>query len=196
MTPLQPQPLAVLRALLGRPGALVTRDELRQHVWPGEVFVDFDHGLNKAVSKLRHALDDERREPPLIETFPKRGYRFTGDVVFAVGGAPRSGATARLLVNGMTIPLADGVHDIGRDEPCAVRLHSAAVSRRHARVTVSGDRVVLEDLGSKNGTKLNGTRLVGTTPLSDGDRVEVGPLVLVFRMGGAPSTVTSTSVGR
>lgn len=192
---LQPQPLALLGMLLERPGALVTREDLRGRIWPGEVFLDFDHGLNKAVSKLRSALDDDTGVPPLIETFPKRGYRFNGTVNLVVGGEPRSGGTARLLVNGTTIPLPDGDHGLGRDESSTVRLQSAAVSRRHARITVSEGRAVLEDLGSKNGTRVNGTRLTGSIVLADGDRVEIGPTLLVFRIGAAFSTVTETKAG-
>lgn len=70
------QPLAVLLALLEHPGELVTREELRQRLWPGDTFVDFEHGLNAAVKRLRDALDDSADSPQFIETLPRRGYRF------------------------------------------------------------------------------------------------------------------------
>jgi TolB-like protein/DNA-binding winged helix-turn-helix (wHTH) protein len=76
--PIQDQPFQVLRMLVENPGALVTRDQLRQELWPADTFVDFDHGLNKAVGKLREALSSAGIE--LVETLPRRGYRFTGDV--------------------------------------------------------------------------------------------------------------------
>jgi eukaryotic-like serine/threonine-protein kinase len=69
------QPLALLIALLERPGELVTRDELRHKLWPDGTFVDFDHGLNSAVSRLREALNDSANAPRFVETIPRRGYR-------------------------------------------------------------------------------------------------------------------------
>ena len=73
---LQEQPFRVLSLLLERPGNLVTRDELRQNLWPADTFVDFDHGLNSAVARLREALSDSADKPRFIETVAKRGYRF------------------------------------------------------------------------------------------------------------------------
>jgi len=76
----QEQPLQVLVALLERPGELLTREELRQHVWPEDTFVDFDHALNTAVKKIRLALNDEADSPRYLETVPRRGYRFIAPV--------------------------------------------------------------------------------------------------------------------
>src|SRR5262245_35803698 len=77
---LQDQPRQILMALLERPGDLVTRDDLRQRLWRADTFVDFDHGLNTAVKKLRQALGDSAEAPRFIETLARRGYRFIGDV--------------------------------------------------------------------------------------------------------------------
>ncbi len=77
---LQGQPFRVLAVLLGHPGELVTRDELRQRLWPTDTFVDFDHGLNSAVARLREALHDSAESPKYIETLPRRGYRFSAFV--------------------------------------------------------------------------------------------------------------------
>ena len=74
------QPLEVLAMLLERPGQLVTRDELRARLWPTDTFVDFDHGLNAAVNKLRDALSDSAEKPNYVETLPRRGYRFISAV--------------------------------------------------------------------------------------------------------------------
>ena len=76
----QEQPLQVLMALLERPGELLTREELRQRVWPQDTFVDFDHALNTAVKKIRAALNDEADSPRYLETVPRRGYRFIAPV--------------------------------------------------------------------------------------------------------------------
>ena len=85
---LQDQPLQVLAMLLEQPGKVVSREELRQRLWPTDTFVDFDHGLNNAINRLRDALNDSTEAPRFIETLPRRGYRFVaqleGQVVTAV----------------------------------------------------------------------------------------------------------------
>jgi TolB-like protein/DNA-binding winged helix-turn-helix (wHTH) protein/Flp pilus assembly protein TadD len=73
---LQPQPFEILRALLERPGEVVTREELRGRLWSNGAYVDFDHSLNKAIGKLRDALGDDADSPRYIETLPRHGYRF------------------------------------------------------------------------------------------------------------------------
>src|SRR6201997_3646440 len=73
---LQEQPFQVLTMLLERPGDMVTRAELQKKLWPADTFVDFDHGLNSAVARLREALNDSAEQPHFIETVAKRGYRF------------------------------------------------------------------------------------------------------------------------
>jgi TolB-like protein/DNA-binding winged helix-turn-helix (wHTH) protein/Tfp pilus assembly protein PilF len=73
---LQAQPFQILGMLLERPGEVVTREELRHALWPGDTFVDFDHGLNNAINRLREALGDSAESPRFLETLPRRGYRF------------------------------------------------------------------------------------------------------------------------
>ena len=75
---LQDLPFRLLVILLGRPGGVVTRDELRQALWGASTFVDAEAGLNTAIAKLREALGDAAEAPRFIETLPKRGYRFIG----------------------------------------------------------------------------------------------------------------------
>ncbi len=75
------QPFQVLKTLLDRPGELVTREELRQRLWSAETFVDFEHGLNAAVRRLREALGDSAEGPRFVETLPRRGYRFIAPVI-------------------------------------------------------------------------------------------------------------------
>jgi len=77
---LQDQPLQVLAMLLERPGEVVTREEVQKRLWPGDTFVDFDHGLNNAINRLREALNDSADTPRFIETLPRRGYRFVAEV--------------------------------------------------------------------------------------------------------------------
>ena len=73
---LQEQPFQILKALLAHPGELVTRDALRDQLWPDGTFVDFEHSLNAAMKRLRAALGDDAKEPVYIETLPRRGYRW------------------------------------------------------------------------------------------------------------------------
>jgi len=105
------QPFDILAVLLSKPGELVTREELRMRLWPGDTFVDFDHGLNAAVNKLRETLSDSAESPRFVETMPRRGYRFIAaveslDVPSVLGAQPMS------LANGSpraeTIPGATG----------------------------------------------------------------------------------------
>jgi TolB-like protein/DNA-binding winged helix-turn-helix (wHTH) protein/Tfp pilus assembly protein PilF len=77
---LQDQPLQILLALLEKPGEVVTREELRAKLWPTDTFVDFDHGLNAGVKRLRDALDDSAENPRFVETLPRRGYRFIATI--------------------------------------------------------------------------------------------------------------------
>ncbi len=77
---LQDQPLQVLAMLLEHPGEVVTREELRLKLWPADTFVDFEHGLNNAINRLREALGDSAETPRFIETLPRRGYRFVASV--------------------------------------------------------------------------------------------------------------------
>ena len=81
------QSFEVLSMLLERPGELVSRDEIRKRLWSGDTFVDFDHGLNNAVNRLRDALGDSADSPRFVGTLPRRGYRFIGPMV----EAPASG---------------------------------------------------------------------------------------------------------
>lgn len=90
---LQQQPFHVLAMLLARPGDVVTREELQRTLWPADTFVDFDHGLNKAVNKVRDALGDSADAPRFVETVAKRGYRFLADVrVVDAAAAPANPA--------------------------------------------------------------------------------------------------------
>jgi TolB-like protein/DNA-binding winged helix-turn-helix (wHTH) protein/Tfp pilus assembly protein PilF len=128
---LQEQPFRLLVMLLERPGDLVTRDELRGQLWP-QTTVDFDHGLNKAVSKLRDALGDSAENPRFIETVARRGYRFLADVT-VIGGvesgepsAPVGAATGGPEIP-RTKPREEGHDDDEKAEP---------VSRSRRRIAI------------------------------------------------------------
>ena len=100
------QSFQVLQMLLERPGTLVGREELQKALWPADTFVDFDHGLNNAVKRIRAAIGDSAETPHWIETLPRLGYRFIGPVEVATNGHPpapvpaNGNAPAALPVNG------------------------------------------------------------------------------------------------
>src|SRR3954471_6717017 len=91
---LQEQPFEILRLMLERPGDVVTRDELRQRLWPEGTFVDFEHSLNAAVKRLRAALGDDADRPQFVETLPRRGYRFIAPLEPAADAPVMTAATA------------------------------------------------------------------------------------------------------
>src|SRR6266496_3665216 len=93
----QQQPFELLMALLERPGEVVSREELRSRLWPDDTFVDFEHGLNAAVKRLRDVLGESAERPVFIETLAKRGYRFAGSIN---GG---HSAPASLVENSITV---------------------------------------------------------------------------------------------
>src|SRR5258708_11140525 len=93
---LPPQPFKVLEALVRGGGEVVTRDAIREQVWRGDTFVDFDQGLNFCIRQIREALGDNAESPQFIETLPKRGYRFVAPVVPAE--TERRDSPTRLIV--------------------------------------------------------------------------------------------------
>ena len=108
---LQEQPFRVLAMLLERPGEMVAREDLHSKLWPGDTFVDFDHGLNTAVNKLREALGDAAANPRFVQTVARRGYRFIAPV--QVNGnlaAPAAEATLAPLQPEPAPPSTIGLH--------------------------------------------------------------------------------------
>src|SRR5215472_8832975 len=100
---LQEQPFQILAMMLERSGGVVTREELRQRLWPADTFVDFDHGLNNAINRLREALNDSADAPRFIETLPRRGYRFIAEVS-SVAPLPIEEAPEVTSLEGNTTP--------------------------------------------------------------------------------------------
>jgi DNA-binding winged helix-turn-helix (wHTH) protein len=188
---LEEQPFQVLAMLLQNAGELVTRDELQARLWSNAVFVDFEAGLNKCVAKIRAALGDLAESPRYVETLKRRGYRFIAAVetigheasppIAASPTAAVSPVTAcavRLIKGEDSVALSEGSHVIGRDPAAAVWIDSPVVSRRHAAVTLADGCLGIEDLGSRNGTFVNGVQVTARVPLAHGDKIDIGPASL------------------
>src|SRR5208283_3230473 len=174
---IQEQPFRVLAMLLEQPGQIVTREELRKKLWPADTFVDFEHGLNAAINKLRRALGDPADNPRFVETLHRRGYRFIAPVVGADGGAyavapmPSSAISVAAMSPSPT-PVAAMSPSLGetavRDRrysrrwkilvPAAVILVAAAIggtlyfrSRQAMTRLTDKDTIVLSDFDNKTG---------------------------------------------
>ena len=179
--PLEPKAYELLSLLVERRPRALSRAQIRDVVWPG-VFIS-ESTLTQSVNNIRQALDDDARRPRFVRTARGFGYAFCGEARVVGEEPPRdvSGAPPRLVWGDRVLPLTAGENLIGRDKPAAVCLDAASVSRQHARILVEGPRATLEDLGSKNGTRLNGERVRGTRELRDGDAIRFGDVQLLFR---------------
>ena len=189
---LSPKALELLLALLeARPRAL-SRADIHDRLWPG-TFVS-EASLRQVVMELRRALGDDPREPRHLRTVRRFGYAFSGEVREEAGppaaGTPRPARCCSLLRGQRELPLYEGENRLGREPDATVRLVSEKASRRHARIVVSEQGALLEDLGSKNGTRVNGARVLEPIALRPGDRIEIGRELLVFCRGGLGTTRT------
>ena len=174
-----PKALELLQILVRDRPNVVEKEALIDALWP-DVNVE-EANVRNLVAELRQALGDDDRQPAIIRTAHRRGYAFVATATVVGKRRP-----PRLTTVTGSYALAEGVNLIGRDEECTVPLDMSGVSRRHAEIRVSPDRVVLHDLGSKNGTWLNGTRVGGDVELRDGDKLRFGLMTLTFRWNSRP----------
>jgi TolB-like protein/DNA-binding winged helix-turn-helix (wHTH) protein/Tfp pilus assembly protein PilF len=181
------QSFQVLLALIERPGEVITREQLRQRLWPGDTFVEFDANLNTAVSLLREALGDSAKSPRFIETLPRRGYRFLADVSVERGEAaasvvpdPKSPATPRQRAFSRSGMIAGA---------CAASVALAGLSYRYAGTPSEGiDSIAV-------------LPLVYAGPQSAGDQEHLADgltsaLITELARLGVPNVISETSVMR
>jgi DNA-binding winged helix-turn-helix (wHTH) protein len=175
---LPPRLFKLLQVLLEKRPQAVSKHDLMKSVWP-DVAIE-EGNLKTIVSQLRDALGDADRPAPFIRTVHRFGYAFRGDVTIA---SPIAGAAAwQLSMNDQTRFVVRGAEAvIGRDPACEVWIDSGEVSRRHARLRIDGSTVVIEDLGSKNGTLVAGRRIDQPAELQDGQSFALGTLELTIR---------------
>ena len=167
---LRPKLYSLLLFFVENRGRLISKEEILDSVWR-DIHVS-DGSLNRTVAELRQILGDDSRQPRLVETVPRRGYKFIGAITAATIGL-RSGLL--LLHAERTYPLGPGEHVIGRTPECSVQIVAPSVSRKHARIVVSPDGgATLEDFGSLNGTFVGERRISEPTKLEDGDQIRIG----------------------
>jgi DNA-binding winged helix-turn-helix (wHTH) protein len=185
---LTPKAFDLLVLLVSNAPRVVGKAELHERLWPGTYVSDAT--LVGVVKELRRALDDRDRESPVIRTVHRVGYALALDVHEA-RPEPRREVWHWLVLRGRRVPLHHGENLVGRDPESHVWLDAAGVSRRHARLLVDEAGVRLEDLGSKNGTKVGEAPVGRVTTLRDGDRIAFGSVVAVYR-GSAAGLSTET----
>lgn len=168
---LQEQPFEVLQTMLERPGDVVTREEFRQRLWPSGTFVDFEHGLNAAVKRLRAALGDTADNPRFVETLPRRGYRF----IAKLGAA--AGRQVRLAVLPFANLSGDPAQDCFSDsltEELTAQLGVASQGRigviaRWSSMTFKGSSQRARDIAEA----LRASHLLEGTVRCDGERLRI-----------------------
>jgi DNA-binding winged helix-turn-helix (wHTH) protein len=172
---LAPKAFELLAALaLDRPKVL-SKATLQQRLWPD------------TFAEIREALGDRGRTPKWIRTAHGVGYAFCGDAITLAGADDRAASqpSCWLEWGDRRFPLSTGEHIIGRDPDVEVRLDASTVSRRHAKLSVTAEGAMLEDFGSKNGTRRGGERITSPVQLVDGDAIHIGSLLITFHERGA-----------
>jgi DNA-binding winged helix-turn-helix (wHTH) protein len=175
---ISPKAFRLLQVLIEKRPNAVSKQDLHDQIWPG-TFVS-EATLASLIAELREALEDDSKSPLFIRTAFAFGYAFCAEATL-VESKPLRTVSALVEWNGKQAPLADGENVIGRDPVAAVFIDDATVSRHHARLTIGTERVTLEDLGSKNGTFVNGKQIATMVDLEDGSEFHVGAVKLVFR---------------
>jgi len=193
---LSPKALSLLLMLLEERLRAVSKAELQAALWPS-TFVG-EANLTTLVREIRRALGDTGQGSKYIRTVHRFGYRFVATVTAADSTAPASGMRMSVSGGGRQFLLAEGVTVIGRAGDAGVRIESGGVSRHHARIVIDRGHAHVEDLGSKNGTFVDGKPVADARVLRDGDEIRVGPVALTFSVAPttqATETMTQTAGG-
>jgi DNA-binding winged helix-turn-helix (wHTH) protein len=193
---LRPRAMDVLACLALKAGELASKQHIIDAVWRTEYVSE--HALTQVIAELRAAFGDDASDPSYIENIPRRGYRLVATLTpLEMPAPPAAGASPpfRLEGDAGAFPLSHGSNLIGRAADAVVHIDRTQVSRCHARIVVDGTAATLEDLGSKNGTYLNGERIMRPSQLTDGDEIWIGRSLARFRFvaEGEP-TVTEHSM--
>lgn len=189
---LSPKAFQLLSFLIERRPRAVSKEDLYAHLWPA-TFVE-EANLKNLVAEIRAALQDDPRAPRFVKTLYAHGYAF-------IAGTAERGRASTSPENAMcflqhysrSFALSEGENVVGRDPACAVVIEEPDVSREHARIAIDRDSVTIEDLGSKNGTFVDGVRIREKHALSPGSEIRLGETVLTFRRRDALLSTKSAS---
>ena len=177
---LSPKAFDLLKLLVEKRPEAVSKAELYDYVWPG-TFVT-DSNLASLIAELRRVLDDRGRPSRFLRTVHGFGYSFCGQIDGAPIAMPQGSGHCWIVWRGLEIPMQDGENIIGRDPAAAVCADLPSVSRRHARIVVSPEGATLEDLGSKNGTRVRNIPVAGVVQLTDLDEIQIGSVRMTLRI--------------
>lgn len=183
---LTPKAFDLMVMLASRRPAAVSKADIHSELWPG-VFVS-DVNVAALIFELRTALGESARAARFIRTVHGFGYAFAVEPA-----ASRSPSLFRLVMDGQETVLFEGENVVGRGEDCRVRVESAKVSRRHARLLIAGRAVTLEDCGSSNGTWVNSERIDQPVAIADGDEVRFGTVSAVLRQSASDEATEPVS---
>jgi DNA-binding winged helix-turn-helix (wHTH) protein len=186
---LTPKAFDLLVLLVGAAPRVLSKGELHERLW-SDTYVS-DATLVGLVKELRRALDDRDPAAPVIRTAHRIGYAFC----FEVETVPQRSVRPChwLVLRGRRVALQEGENLIGRDPEAQVWLDAAGVSRRHARIVIAGVDVLLEDLGSKNGTTVGSHPVEGQVALRDGDHITFGSMPGVYKTSSAGMSTETRS---
>jgi DNA-binding winged helix-turn-helix (wHTH) protein len=176
---LHPKAFRLLEILLeNRPRAL-SKAELHEKLWPGS-FVS-EANLASLAAEIRRGIGEKGRGARTLRTVYGFGYAFSGDAIDETSASATGAARYCLVWEKAEMPLTVGENVLGRDRNASVRIDDSTISRRHARIRIAGKGATIEDLGSKNGTFVQGKKIEKPRRLSDGDPIQIGSIVLTFR---------------
>jgi DNA-binding winged helix-turn-helix (wHTH) protein len=180
---LTPKAFDLLAVLIENRPRVMSKKEIHEKLWPG-TFVS-DGALTSHLAEVRSTIGDDEHEKRWIRTVHRFGYAFSGEAETETTGRKRTrpGAFAyRLYWRSREFALEQGESVLGRDPEVSIFLNHPSVSRRHARIVISGEPALIEDLRSKNGTLVCGKRIEGCSPIADGDEIQLGSVPLTFRV--------------
>jgi DNA-binding winged helix-turn-helix (wHTH) protein len=192
-----PKAFELLAELLANRSRALSKEELQQRLWPS-TFVE-ETNLAGLVAEIRRALRDSASSPVFVRTVYGFGYHFVGEVTAAAPTASSESPRVKLCVvlANRELVLMNGANLVGRDPEAAIPIDARGVSRHHARILVTGGDATIEDLGSKNGTYVNGRRITAPARLSEGDEIGLGAATVTFRTASLASpTDTVPAEGR
>ena len=189
---LTPKAFDLLLLLATHAPRVVSKRELHEQLWPGTFVTDAT--LTGVIKELRRALDDHSDEAPIIRTAHRIGYAFCATRERTTTLA--ASALHWLVLRGRRVPLRDGEYVIGRDAAADICLDDVSVSRRHARLVVEGATVRLEDLDSKNGTRVGGNLVQGQVILSAEARLTFGSVTAVCRTSDSGMSTETLAHGQ